>query len=78
MARAAQTSNFGTPLIAAMMRTDWPIVAITCEKDDFRLVIPQRFFIHGQNAQGDKHIYASVPASFQERWLSSSSNRFGR
>ena len=26
---------------------------------DLHLVIPQRFFTHGQNAQGDRHVYAS-------------------
>jgi DNA helicase II / ATP-dependent DNA helicase PcrA len=28
-------------------------------KDDLHLVVPQRFFTHGQNAQGDRHLYAS-------------------
>jgi DNA helicase-2/ATP-dependent DNA helicase PcrA len=26
---------------------------------DLHLVVPQRFFTHGQNAQGDRHVYAS-------------------
>ena len=34
-------------------------VAMTRAKDDLHLVIPQRFFTHGQNAQGDRHVYAS-------------------
>ena len=31
------------------------------------LVVPQRFFTHGQNAQGDRHVYAArtrfIPAT---------------
>jgi DNA helicase-2/ATP-dependent DNA helicase PcrA len=33
-------------------------VAMTRAKDDLHLVVPQRFFTHGQNAQGDRHVYA--------------------
>ena len=43
-------------------------VAMTRAKDNLHLVVPQRFFTHGQNAQGDRHVYASrtrfIPASF--------------
>ena len=28
---------------------------MTRAKDDLHLVVPQRFFVHGQHAQGDKH-----------------------
>jgi DNA helicase-2/ATP-dependent DNA helicase PcrA len=42
-------------------------VAMTRAKDNLSLVMPQRFFTHGQNPQGDRHIYASrtrfIPAS---------------
>jgi DNA helicase-2/ATP-dependent DNA helicase PcrA len=42
-------------------------VAMTRAKDDLHLVVPQRFFTHGQNAQGDRHVYAArtrfIPAS---------------
>lgn len=42
-------------------------VAMTRAKDDLDLVVPQRFFTHGQNAQGDRHVYASrtrfIPAT---------------
>ena len=42
-------------------------VAMTRAKDDLSLVTPQRFFVHGQHAQGDKHVYASrtrfIPAT---------------
>jgi len=34
-------------------------VAMTRARDDLHLVVPQRFFTHGQNAQGDHHVYAS-------------------
>lgn len=34
-------------------------VAMTRAKDDLNLVTPQRFFVHGQHAQGDKHVYAA-------------------
>ena len=34
-------------------------VAMTRAKDDLDLVIPQRFFVHGQSVQGDRHLYAS-------------------
>jgi DNA helicase-2/ATP-dependent DNA helicase PcrA len=34
-------------------------VAMTRAKDDLHLVVPQRFFVHGQAAKGDRHVYAS-------------------
>ena len=34
-------------------------VAMTRAKDDLHLVVPQRFFTHGQSAHGDRHVYAS-------------------
>jgi DNA helicase-2/ATP-dependent DNA helicase PcrA len=34
-------------------------VAMTRAKDDLHLLLPQRFFIHGQSVQGDRHLYAS-------------------
>jgi DNA helicase-2/ATP-dependent DNA helicase PcrA len=34
-------------------------VAMTRAKDDLHLMLPQRFFIHGQPALGDRHVYAS-------------------
>jgi DNA helicase II / ATP-dependent DNA helicase PcrA len=34
-------------------------VAMTRAKDNLHLVVPQRFFTHGQNAKGDRHVYAS-------------------
>ncbi|WFU13894.1 ATP-dependent helicase [Bradyrhizobium sp. CB3481] len=34
-------------------------VAMTRAKDDLHLIVPQRFFVHGQHARGDRHVYAS-------------------
>ncbi len=34
-------------------------VAMTRAKDSLHIVVPQRFFTHGQHAQGDRHVYAS-------------------
>jgi DNA helicase-2/ATP-dependent DNA helicase PcrA len=34
-------------------------VAMTRAKDDLHLIVPQRFFVHGQSARGDRHLYAS-------------------
>jgi DNA helicase-2/ATP-dependent DNA helicase PcrA len=42
-------------------------VAMTRAKDNLSLIIPQRFYTHGQNPQGDRHVYASrtrfIPAT---------------
>ena len=34
-------------------------VAMTRARDDLHLIVPQRFFVHGQKAQGDRHVYAA-------------------
>jgi DNA helicase II / ATP-dependent DNA helicase PcrA len=34
-------------------------VAMTRAKDDLHIMLPQRFFVHGQPAMGDRHVYAS-------------------
>ena len=34
-------------------------VAMTRAKDDLHLIVPQRFFTHGQAAYGDRHVYAA-------------------
>jgi DNA helicase-2/ATP-dependent DNA helicase PcrA len=44
-------------------------VAMTRAKDDLHLVIPQRFFTHGQHAQGDRHVYASRTRFIPDRLL---------
>ena len=45
-------------------------VAMTRAKDSLNLVVPQRFFTHGQSSTGDRHVYASrtrfIPASLVE------------
>ena len=42
-------------------------VAMTRARDHLALITPQRFFTHGQNAQGDRHVYAArsrfIPAT---------------
>ncbi len=42
-------------------------VAMTRAKDELHLITPQRFFVHGQAARGDRHVYASrtrfIPAA---------------
>ncbi|SDP59198.1 DNA helicase-2 / ATP-dependent DNA helicase PcrA [Phyllobacterium sp. YR620] len=42
-------------------------VAMTRAKDSLHLILPQRFFTHGQNSLGDRHVYASrtrfIPAT---------------
>ncbi len=47
-------------------------VAMTRAKDALHLVMPQRFYVHGQTPRGDKHIYASrtrfIPASILDRF----------
>jgi DNA helicase II / ATP-dependent DNA helicase PcrA len=53
-------------------------VAMTRAKDDLHLTIPQRFFTHGQNAQGDRHVYASRTDSFRNRCFPCSNGRLGR
>ncbi|MEH2511048.1 DNA helicase-2/ATP-dependent DNA helicase PcrA [Nitrobacteraceae bacterium AZCC 1564] len=45
-------------------------VAMTRAKDDLHLTVPQRFFTHGQNAQGDRHVYASRTRFIPEALLS--------
>ena len=49
-------------------------VAMTRAKDDLHLLTPQRFFTHGQNAQGDRHVYASrtrfIPAALLQHFES--------
>ncbi len=34
-------------------------VAMTRAKDDLHLMLPQRFFPHGQASNGDRHVYAA-------------------
>ena len=32
---------------------------MTRAKDHLHLIVPQRFFVHGQRSSGDRHVYAS-------------------
>lgn len=58
-------------------------VAMTRAKDNLHLVVPQRFFTHGQDKYGDRHVYASrsrfIPKSIldsfqQTAWPTASSD----
>jgi ATP-dependent DNA helicase UvrD/PcrA len=44
-------------------------VAMTRAKDDLHLLVPQRFFTHGQHSQGDGHVYASRIRFIPEKLL---------
>ena len=44
-------------------------VAMTRAKDGLHLVMPQRFYVHGQAARGDKHVYAARTRFIEERML---------
>src|ERR1700692_1467404 len=44
-------------------------VAMTRAKDDLHLVVPQRFFTHGQAARGDRHVYAARTRFIPDRLL---------
>jgi DNA helicase II / ATP-dependent DNA helicase PcrA len=44
-------------------------VAMTRAKDDLHLLVPQRFFIHGQHSKGDRHVYASRTRFIPDRLL---------
>jgi DNA helicase-2/ATP-dependent DNA helicase PcrA len=44
-------------------------VAMTRARDDLHLMVPQRFFTHGQHAKGDRHVYASRTRFIPDRLL---------
>jgi DNA helicase-2/ATP-dependent DNA helicase PcrA len=44
-------------------------VAMTRAKDGLHLVVPQRFFTHGQHSRGDRHVYASRTRFIPEKLL---------
>jgi DNA helicase II / ATP-dependent DNA helicase PcrA len=44
-------------------------VAMTRARDDLHLVVPQRFFTHGQNPLGDRHVYAARSRFLPDRLL---------
>ncbi len=48
-------------------------VAMTRAKDHLHLIVPQRFYVHGQRSNGDRHMYARARASFpRQSWRCSS------
>ncbi len=51
-------------------------VAMTRAKDQLHLLVPQRFYTHGQRSNGDRHVYAQrtrfIPHSMLERFESRS------
>jgi DNA helicase-2/ATP-dependent DNA helicase PcrA len=44
-------------------------VAMTRARDDLHLMVPQRFFTHGQNAHGARHVYAARTRFIPDRLL---------
>jgi len=44
-------------------------VAMTRAKDDLHLIVPHRFFTHGQNSLGDRHVYAARSRFIPHRLL---------
>src|SRR6202012_2551061 len=44
-------------------------VAMTRAKDDLHLIVPQRFFVHGQRLQGDRHLYSARTRFIPEKLL---------
>jgi hypothetical protein len=57
----AQTRGFASsgPRARRSLAGNQEELAMTRAKDDLHLIAPQRFFTHGQSAQGDGHLYAS-------------------
>ena len=49
-------------------------VAMTRARDHLHVIVPQRFFAHGQRSNGDRHMYASrtrfIPAALLEHFES--------
>jgi DNA helicase II / ATP-dependent DNA helicase PcrA len=54
-------------------------VAMTRAKDQLHLMVPQRFFTHGQRSLGDRHVYAQrtrfIPSAITKHFQSRSSPR---
>jgi DNA helicase II / ATP-dependent DNA helicase PcrA len=42
---------------------------MTRVKDDLHLVVPQRFYVHGQHGRGDRHLYAARTRFIPEKLL---------
>ena len=47
-------------------------VAMTRARDHLHVIVPQRFFVHGQRSNGDRHMYAArtrfIPAALLDRF----------
>jgi DNA helicase-2/ATP-dependent DNA helicase PcrA len=47
-------------------------VAMTRARDQLHVLVPQRFFVHGQRSNGDRHLYAArtrfIPATLLEHF----------
>jgi DNA helicase-2/ATP-dependent DNA helicase PcrA len=47
-------------------------VAMTRARDHLHVIVPQRFFVHGQRSSGDRHMYAArtrfIPAGLLEHF----------
>lgn len=50
----------------AALRTAWPAqtkrhpaIALSRARDDLHIILPRRFFVHDQPAQGDRRVHAS-------------------
>jgi len=72
-------SDLGTGTTAAIKEERRLLhVAMTRAKDGLHLVVPQRFFIHGQSTQGDRHIYAREQDSFRRPRCRCSNARRGQ
>ena len=42
-------------------------VAMTRARDHLHVIVPQRFFVHGQRSNGDRHMYAPQTHFIQPR-----------
>lgn len=39
----------------------------TRAKDSLDIMVPQRFYVHGQHSRGDRHVYAASRTRFIDR-----------
>ncbi|MBB5221591.1 DNA helicase-2/ATP-dependent DNA helicase PcrA [Amaricoccus macauensis] len=44
-------------------------VAMTRARDELTVIVPQRFYVHGQSKRGDRHVYASRTRFIPDRLL---------
>ena len=56
-----------------------PTTPATCRfKRSLHLIVPQRFFVHGQHVQGERHLYASRTRFIPEKLLGLIERTLGR